>query len=61
MQRIFLGQTIYQVFLPQYHEAADSLFSFKEQFFQQGHYCCVPVSWLKRVATLGFLKHQIKF
>jgi hypothetical protein len=55
MQRNFLGQTIYQLFLPQNHEAADSLFSFKEQFFQQGPSCCVPDSWLKPVATLSFV------
>jgi hypothetical protein len=50
MQRNFLGQTIYQLFLPQNHEAADSLFSFKEQFFQQGPSCCVPDA----VTTLSF-------
>jgi hypothetical protein len=54
MQRIFLGQTIYQLFLPPNHEAADSPFSFKEQFFQQGPSCCVPDCWIKPVATLGF-------
>jgi hypothetical protein len=54
MQRIFLGQTIYQLFPPQNHEAADSLFSFKEQFFQQGPSCCVPDAWLRPVATLCF-------
>jgi hypothetical protein len=42
MQRIFLGQNHLSAFLPQYHEAAVSLFSFKEQFFQQGPSCCVP-------------------
>jgi hypothetical protein len=50
MQRIFLGQNHLSAFLPQYHEAADSLFSLKEQFFQQGPSCCV----LDPVATLCF-------
>jgi hypothetical protein len=31
-----------------------SISSYNEQFFQQGPSCCVSVSWLKRVAALGF-------
>lgn len=54
MQRIFLGKNHLSAFSPQYHEAVGSLFSFKEQFFQQGPSCYVPESWLKHVATLSF-------
>ena len=54
MQRIFLGQNHLSAFLPQYHEAAVSLFSFKEQFFQQGPSRHVSDFWLKHVAALGF-------
>ena len=50
----FLRKKHLSAFSPQYHEAADSLFSFKEQFFQQGPSCCVPDAWLRPVATLCF-------
>jgi hypothetical protein len=50
MQRIFLGKNHLSAFSPQYHEAADSLFSFKEQFFQQGLFFYVPDA----AATLSF-------
>jgi hypothetical protein len=48
------GKNHLSAFLPQNQEAADSLFSYKEQFLQQGPSCGVLVSWLKHVATLGF-------
>jgi hypothetical protein len=47
-------KTFISFFTPKLRGCRLSLFSYNEQFFQQGPSCHVSVSWLKHVAALGF-------